>query len=271
VLTRLAGSWQLSLGSLIQRGTVCVVIRCRTADGRPAVLKVSPDRGRVREEAAALACWQTRHVPTVLAVDEEAGALLVEAIEPGVPLSESSRYPALEDVAGLLGSLHAHGGPATSARPIADRIAHLFRSGIANYERRPDLAAVLPTALYERGRQLALRLAADIREQVVLHGDLTPANILDGGPERGLVAIDPAPCLGDPAFDAIDLVLWCASDVDTITVRAQQLDTALGGDGGRLLQWCAAFAAMTALELAEGSAPGEARVEPYLTLARAFT
>jgi streptomycin 6-kinase len=31
---------------------------------------------------------------------------------------------------------------------------------------------------------------------------LTPSSILDGGAERGLVAIDPAPCLGDPAFDA---------------------------------------------------------------------
>jgi streptomycin 6-kinase len=45
----------------------------------------------------------------------------------------------------------------------------------------------------------------------VLHGDLTPSNILDGGAERGLVAMDPAPCLGDAAFDAVDLILWCVA------------------------------------------------------------
>jgi streptomycin 6-kinase len=27
--------------------------------------------------------------------------------------------------------------------------------------------------------------------------------MLDGGDKRGLVAIDPAPCLGDAAFDAV--------------------------------------------------------------------
>ena len=56
---------------------------------------------------------------------------------------------------------------------------------------------------------------------MLLHGDLTPVNVLDGGVERGLVAIDPAPCVGDPAFDAIDLVLWRADDAATIATRAE--------------------------------------------------
>ncbi|OUC96640.1 hypothetical protein CA984_14275 [Streptosporangium minutum] len=40
----------------------------------------------------------------------------------------------------------------------------------------------------------------------LVHGDLHPGNVLDGGP-RGLVVIDPRPCVGDPAFDAVDWVL----------------------------------------------------------------
>jgi len=48
-------------------------------------------------------------------------------------------------------------------------------------------------------------------------------NLLDDGGERGLVAIDPAPCLGDPAFDAIDLVFWRADDAGTIATRAERL------------------------------------------------
>src|SRR4029077_7732148 len=122
-----------------------------------------------------------------------------------------------------------------------------------DYERGTNLEAVIPLELYERGRRRALRLAVDPPATVLLHGDLTPVNILDGGAERGLVAIDPAPCLGDAAFDGGDLVLWRAPDPQTIPTRAHQLAPAIGADADRLLDWCAAFAAMVALEAAAGS------------------
>src|SRR5438876_10973163 len=83
VLSDLAKRWQVEFGPLIQRGSMSVVIRCRAADGRPAVLKVSPERMRLAREAAALTKWRTVHVPAVLAVDETVGALLIEAVEPG--------------------------------------------------------------------------------------------------------------------------------------------------------------------------------------------
>ena len=85
VLSDLAERWAVEFESLIQRGSMSVVIRCRTADGRPAVLKVTPDRPRLASEAAALARWHTVHVPTVLAVDESVGALLIEASDPRLP------------------------------------------------------------------------------------------------------------------------------------------------------------------------------------------
>ena len=122
--------------------------------------------------------------------------------------------------------------------------------------------------MYERGRQLASRLVERVLPTAVLHGDLTPRNILDGGDERGLVAIDPAPCLGDDlAFDAIDLVLWRADDVDLIGARAEQLAPAIGVDARRLLDWCTAFAAMTALELCESSDSSLERIRVAVTLA----
>ena len=210
VLADLGGGWRIDFESIIQRGSMSVVIRCRTADGRPAVLKISPDRRRVAEEAAALAWWKTVHVPAVLAVDERVGGLLIEAVEPGTPLAESvAAYPRPESVAALMTSLHVQSVPDYSYRPVAERIANLYESGRKNYERRPQLATLIPPKLYERGCELAMRLSADAPTTVLLHGDLTPVNVLDGG-ERGLVAIDPAPCLGDPAFDAIDIVLWQA-------------------------------------------------------------
>jgi streptomycin 6-kinase len=133
------------------------------------VLKISVDRERINHEAVALARWETRHVPVVLAWDQDVGALLLEAVEPGTPLDLSGRYSS------------------TSSQAA----------------RRPALAEVVPIALYDQGRRAALRLGAEATGGAVLHGDLTPANLLDGGNRRGLVAIDPAPCLGTPALTAL--------------------------------------------------------------------
>ena len=127
---------------------------------------------------------------------------------------------------------------------------------------------MIPRDLYERGRRLATRLAERVPSTALLHGDLTPSNILDGGARRGLVAIDPAPCLGeDVAFDAIDLLLWQADGVDTIATRAGLLAPAIGAEAGHLLEWCTAFAAMTALELAESPDADPDRIQMYLALA----
>jgi len=268
VLRALEERWQIELGPLIPRGSMSVVIRCRMADGRRAVLKVSPDRTRLMNEAAALESWTTAHTPSVLAADESAGAMLLEAIEPGDPLIDSTTYPSVESVAELLTSLQETGVPEPSYPPLANRIAYLFDSGTKPYERHPELRELVPPKLYERGRLLATRLVEDVAPTSLLHGDLTPSNILDGGSERGLVAIDPAPCLGDDlAFDAVDLLLWQAEDVEMIAARAGHLAAALDVDPGRLLDWCTAFAAMTALELAEATESSGERLETALVLA----
>jgi streptomycin 6-kinase len=267
VLVALAERWQFELGAPIPRGSMSAVFRCRMAVGRGAVLKASPDRARLAFEAAALDAWHTVHTPAVIALDEQLGALLIEAIEPGTPLVVSSTYPAATSVAELLSCLHGNGVPDPSYPTVGQRVAHLFDSSAILYERHPELTARIPPELYERGRRLATRLARDPSSSVLLHGDLTPSNILDGGAERGLVAIDPAPCLGDAAFDAVDLVLWQADDLETIEARTERLAAATGVDPERLFGWCVAFAAMIALEVAsKGNGPRPA-IEALLELA----
>ena len=256
VLAAVAGRWQLELGSPIPRGSVSAVFWCRMADGRRAVLKASPDRARLAFEAAALGAWRTVHSPEVIALDEQLGVLVIEAVEPGTPLDVSSAYPAAEDAGELLSSLHGSGVPDPSYPAVGQRVASLFGSSAGLYERHPELTALVPPGFYERGHELATRLAEPDRAAVLLHGDLTPSNILDGGAGRGLVAVDPAPCLGDAAFDAVDLILWQAEDLKTIEARTERLAATAGLDAGRLSGWCVAFAAMTALELASrGNGP----------------
>jgi hypothetical protein len=98
----------------------------------------------------------------VLAVDKSAGALLIEAIEPGLSLTDSTTYPHLDTLGTLVNALHAQGAPdpTSGSVAVADRVTYLYEAGKKNYARRPDLAAVIAPELYERGRRLALRLPA---------------------------------------------------------------------------------------------------------------
>jgi streptomycin 6-kinase len=246
----LRARWSLDLDSVIPKGSMSVVIRCRTRQGQRAVLKISPDRDRMAREITALAHWSTPHVPTVLRTDPAMGALLMEEIEPGTPLQDVGTYPGLNDVAQLLTALHTQGTPDLAFPSVAERVAFLFAAWARERQRDPTQVAVVPPELFGSGRRLALRLAADPSRTVLLHGDFTPVNLLDGGEGRGLVAIDPCPTLGDPAFDAIDLLWWQADDLDTIRRRAEVLAPAIGVAATRLLDWCTAFAGMVAADLA---------------------
>jgi streptomycin 6-kinase len=55
--------------------------------------------------------------------------------------------------------------------------------------------------------------------------------------------------------------------MDTVAARAELLAPALGVDAIRLLDWCTAFAAMIALELAEAPNASHDRVHAIATLA----
>ena len=250
--------WRIELDSIIQKGSMSVVIRCRTAQGERAVLKISPDRERIGREMASLAHWSTSHVPTLFRTDPAVGALLMEEIEPGTALQESGIYPALGDLAQLLTAFYTQGMPDLALPSVTDRVAYLFAAWARERHNDPAQVALVPQDLFDRGHRLALRLAADPSPTVLLHGDFTPVNILDGGERRGLVAIDPCPTAGDPAFDLIDLLFWQAGDVDTIRHRAELLAPAIGVTATRLLDWCTAFAGMAAADL---EAPGQ-RAEP---------
>ncbi|MDQ3855119.1 MAG: aminoglycoside phosphotransferase family protein [Chloroflexota bacterium] len=212
---------------------------------------MSPDVQRLEREATALRHWSGGHVPQLLEADASLGAILLEEIAPGTTLQDIGRYPRVIDLTSLLAGLHRTHTPAGTFPPLSQRIAYLFASWERPRRRNPPLVELVPSELLDRGQRLAHRLARSSSTQVLLHGDLTPVNILDGGQDRGMVAIDPAPCIGDSAFDAIDVVLWRARSLHAVEERTDQLGTAIGVDSARLLSWCAAFAAMAAMDVAQ--------------------
>jgi streptomycin 6-kinase len=108
-----------------------------------------------------------------------------------------------------------------------------------------------------RGHDLARRLAAEPAAPVPLHGDLHPGNVLDGGAGRGLVAIDPRPCVGETAVDLVDRVFRGLDDRRLGAARPRPRARA-GPRAPRVWAWCAAFAAMlAAAKAARGARAGE--------------
>jgi streptomycin 6-kinase len=128
--------------------------------------------------------------------------------------------------------------------PLRDRLAFLFDLTERRRHDRPELRRNLPPELLDRSRSRALALA-DSGPVGLVHGDLHPGNVLRTG--RGAVAIDPRPCIGDPAFDAVDWILTDATDQRDVDRRIDRLTDHLPAlDPDRVLAWCQAVAVLLA-------------------------
>jgi streptomycin 6-kinase len=244
-LDHLASRWDVLVGEPVGRGNTSLVIRCQHGDGRAAVLKITPEVDLAHAEATALRSWAPSHkVPKVRAHAPELGALLLEAIPNEMPIAELGTAVDLDDVAGLIRALHDSGDPVVGdgVVSLADRVEFMFE----HWTRTHGDSSPVPAKRVRRGYELAIELLENQRSQVLLHGDLHPYNVLDGGEQRGLVAIDPRPCVGDAAFDAVDWVIWPKDDPQNWTPRCNRLGEALDLDADRIWDWLRIFAAMLA-------------------------
>lgn len=99
-----------------------------------------------------------------------------------------------------------------------------------------------------RGKHIAEHLLATELEPVVLHGDVHHQNVLDFGGGRWL-AIDPKGLLGERAFDYVNMFrnpsTPIATDPATFRRRLLQIATRAALDRVRLLEWIAAFCALS--------------------------
>lgn len=269
-LETLVSRWGLVLGDPVGRGNTSLVVRCRFSQGGAAILKLTPDTGMTRGEARALDSWSSsRRVPELWAHDDDLGALLLEFIPNDAPLAESGSGVDTREVAELMNALHQTGSAVVGGGvvPLSERVDFMFALWAARWG-----ASITTTDeeiaidQVERGYDLAKRLAREQAAPVLLHGDLHPSNVLDGGARRGLVAIDPRPCVGDAAFDAVDWVFWPEDGPEHWRPRCERLARDLGLDGERIWDWCRTFAAMLAMTQApHGGDP--ARVEAFRAMA----
>lgn len=206
----LACRWSLDLEAPFQPGgTASWVAPARTATGEPAVLKVGWPHDEALHEADALRLWAGGGAVLLLDADERGDtiALLLEACEPGTPLSQAVP-PTVQDevIAGLLRRLWVEpvaGHPFRTLQEMCDGWADEFDEKPAADgldERRLD------PGLERAGMELFRALPGTAGRSVLLCTDLHAHNVLAARREPWLV-IDPKPYVGDPAYDALQHML----------------------------------------------------------------
>ncbi|UED88683.1 aminoglycoside phosphotransferase family protein [Streptomyces profundus] len=254
LIARLASRWGLTLGAPLPDGASSVTLRCRWPDGTPAVLKLSPERALLVEQTGMLERFAASgRVPAVLALDEEAGAMVLTEIVPGTPAEHLPAASLPARWAELLAALHDVPPPARPTRTLRGRMDESF----ARVGRRlsdPAIGARLDAAAWERAIRRCGRLLDTAPTTVLLHGDLHLGNVLDGGAERGLMAIDPKACVGDPCFDAVDYVV-AGAGLEGVEARCARVATACGLDGDRLHAWSRVIAPFAAVAHLGGDGP----------------
>jgi len=135
----------------------------------------------------------------LLARDDERHVLLLERCRPGTHLRER----ALEVLVDLLPRLWKPAGPPFTS--LADEAAWWVSTIRVEWERagKPFEEALVDAAI-----SILEELAATQAEQVLVHQDLHPDNVLAAEREPWLV-IDPKPYVGDPAYDPVQHLLNC--------------------------------------------------------------
>jgi streptomycin 6-kinase len=223
-LAAAAASWGLELGPELPGGLLACVVSARTPEGRAVVLKLPSPWGRGHDEVQALRAWAGGGAPELLADDPELGALLIERIQPG-DLAED--LPA-ETVAPLLLLLRADPYPGAPAlgEVVARRIDNAESEGRSTPQR------------LEWARGALDRLGAATPPPVVVHGDFDERNLLRCA-RRGVCAIDPLACAGDPLYDAAYWIHGTGRPGRRARFDALAAELALDADArARLRDWC---------------------------------
>ena len=238
-----AAAWQLEVGAPFEPGgNVGWVAPVRRADGSDAVLKVECPGHRNPWAARGLHHWAGRGAAQLFDADEASQVLLLERCVPGTNGDELDVATASEVVASVLAELHAVEPPAAGEfeplTVLVERSRETMWDWFDRFERPMDRGVIA------QADELFTSLTSSSTDEVLLHGDLGPGNVVLS--ERGWLAIDPYPVLGDPAFDVGHSLSRCdlRDAREHITFFADRLAL----DAGRIAGWTYACCVEVALE-----------------------
>jgi streptomycin 6-kinase len=191
--------------------------------------------------------------------------MVLEQVVPGTEAEDLPQTSLPRQWGELLTALHAVAPPAGWQWDLRGRCDEAF-ARIGRRLSEPAIAARIGQATWRRTTERCETLLNTQARPVLLHGDLHLGNVLDGGPSRGLVAIDPKACIGDPCFDAVDYVVSGAGH-EGVEARCHRVATACGLDGDRLYAWSRVIAPMFAIAYLTNNG-SESAIDELLTLTR---
>ncbi len=192
LLARLAQHWQVSDLMLVPEISYNYTVS-GVQNKKSVIIKIGHGHDQVLAEAEALRAFAGHGIVQLIDHDIQSGALLLERIEPGIPLNRL--FPEQDQQASVvmchvMSKLHQAPIPAQHAfKPLAQLLAIL------------TIDWAIPGNYLLRARAFSKQLLTTTNRQVLLHGDLHHGNILMAG-DGHWVAIDPKGLIGDPLYDA---------------------------------------------------------------------
>lgn len=257
-IIEVANRWSLMVHSPFANLSFNYVLPVTRADGRPAILKLGyPADREFQTELAALDAFAGRGMVRLLAADPSVPAMLLERIEPGLPLTTLADDEAATRLAAELLRDFWPPVPAHHAFPSITDWGRGFQRMRARFD---GGSGPIPARLADRAERRFAELLASQASPVLLHGDLHHDNILsaDGG---RWVAIDPKGVTGEPAYELAAFLrnpstLFENRDAAAITERRIAIFAeALGFDRARILAWAQSQLVLSAWWTLEDNAP----------------
>lgn len=235
-----AEAWRLDLGEPLPGAFISLVVPA----GGQAILKINFPSEESEHEGDALLHWAGHGAIRLLAEDRPRRALLIERCRPGTRLWDLPDGDRADHItAEVLRSLHERPvGRGHEFRLLADEAAGWAEEIPARWEQR---GRPFPRALVSETVAFLREPPPD--ERFVLHQDLHGGNILSS--ERGWLAIDPKPLVGERAFDAASFLRDRRDELARdpapkrrIRRRLDVLENELGLDRERMRGWGIAHA-----------------------------
>lgn len=249
LITHCEKQWSLTVRPPFANLSYNYVAPATHDDGRECVLKVGVVNPELLSEIEALRLYDGRSIARLLAADPEHGALLLERLQPGIPL----RLVADDDIATAVAAQvmkqlwrpvppdHSFPTVADWARGM-DRLRQEFDGGTGPF----------PKKLVETAEALFAELLPSQAKPVLLHGDLHHWNILRASRAPWL-ALDPKGVVGEPAYE---IGAWLRNPIDRLAqwpdlpdIQARRIDQfaeMLNLDRQRIVGWGIAQAVLSA-------------------------
>ena len=179
-----ADAWNIEVaGQLPPHGSASVAFRVATADGTPAVLKVSVPHEEARQEHIALRRWGGDGSVALLQSSDDGFVLLLECCEPGHNLWHMPVDEQIQVMVDLLPRLWVVTEPGCGVPELAATVTQW--DPVMLYKARQ---IGVPAQVGRRARTWSRHLR-DPQHRRLLHGDFHPGNIL-----RAFLGSTPPPC-----------------------------------------------------------------------------